>query len=301
MTHSVSEVLTEFLQELQHVKRYSQNTIIAYKRELTEMVTFFSAKGITSIDRISSIQLRSWLQNVQESGSGNSRSSLARRVASLHSFFEFAHQKDYISKNPGKALPGIKIKRKLPEVFAQSTFDSVIEKIEIENKDDIFTQLLHKAIFELLYGSALRVSELVNLQKENLKISDSVCYVTGKGDKTRIVPLTSKAINTLNSLSTITGSDTKKGYLLTNKRGKQLSVRYVQRIVKRYLSEITDIEKKTPHVLRHSAATHMLDNGANLMAIKEMLGHSSLSTTQIYTRVSVERLKSVYKKSHPKS
>jgi site-specific recombinase XerD len=158
-----------------------------------------------------------------------------------------------------------------------------------------------KVIFELLYGSALRVSELCNLNRADIDLERKTLRVTGKGNKIRIVPIGEKSIETLSNYLSKFPIKSLNEPLIETKKGGRIYPRLVHRIVNKYLALVTDIKKKSPHVLRHSAATHMLDNGADIMAVKEILGHENLSTTQIYTHVSIERLKSTYKKSHPKS
>ena len=158
-----------------------------------------------------------------------------------------------------------------------------------------------KVIFELLYGCALRVSELCDLNFGDLDIKNRTLRVKGKGSKIRIVPVGHKSIKLIQEYLNITNQQNSNEPLIKTKGGNRIYPRFVYRIINKYLSKVTDIKKKSPHVLRHSAATHMLDRGADLRAVKELLGHENLSTTQIYTHVSVERLKSTYKKSHPKS
>jgi integrase/recombinase XerC len=160
---------------------------------------------------------------------------------------------------------------------------------------------LVKIIFEILYGCALRVSELCNIKYSDLDVAKSQIRVLGKGNKTRVVPIGEKSLVVLKEYLDLNPVNSHSDYLIRNKNNQKIYPRFVHRIVNKYLSLVTDIKKKSPHVLRHSAATHMLDNGADLMAVKDILGHENLSTTQIYTHVSIERLKSTYKKSHPKS
>jgi len=158
-----------------------------------------------------------------------------------------------------------------------------------------------KAIFEILYGCAIRVDELCKLNYGDLDLKEQTLKVFGKGSKMRIVPVGEKSVEVINKYLKLKAFDVPTVPLFTNRKGKRIYQRFVHRLVNKYLSRVTDLKKKSPHVLRHSAATHMLDNGADLKAVKEILGHESLSTTQIYTHVSVERLKSTYKRSHPKS
>ena len=218
-------------------------------------------------------------------------------MAALRSLFKFAFQNDLINENPLLLIKNPKSKRKLPEVISNDTLPKIFNAVdEIEAKPELIT-----VIFELLYGSALRVSELCNLKYKDYNDNKGQLVVLGKGSKARIVPVGEKAslaIKTYLNMNPVTSKDE---YLIRTKKNDKLYPRLVHRIVNKYLSKVSDIKKKSPHILRHSAATHMLDNGADLRAVKEILGHENLSTTQIYTHVSIERLKSTYKKSHPKS
>jgi site-specific recombinase XerD len=171
----------------------------------------------------------------------------------------------------------------------------------VEEEKELKEAKLIIAIIELLYGCALRVDELCKLNNIDLDLKEKIIKVVGKGSKMRIVPIGDKSISIVNEYLSIKKKNGGKEALLITKKGNRIYPRYVHRIVNKYLSKVTDIKKKSPHILRHSAATHMLDNGADLRAVKEILGHENLSTTQIYTHVSIERLKSAYKKAHPKS
>jgi len=173
-----------------------------------------------------------------------------------------------------------------------------IYELANESEDDPFLVI---AIFELLYGCSLRVSELCELKVGDLDFKRGTLRVFGKGSKVRIVPIGDKSIEIIEAYLNFNPRKNMKSPLITLKNGKKLYPKFVYRIVNKYLGKVTDIKKKSPHILRHSSATHMLDRGADLRAVKEILGHENLSTTQIYTHVSIERLKEAYKKSHPKS
>jgi site-specific recombinase XerD len=230
------------------------------------------------------------------SESGLEKISMSRKLASIRGFFKYAYKLNYIDVNPASFISNPKSHRKLPEIVPLKIILDTYKEIE---KDEINSKL-YKIIFELLYGCALRVSELCNLNFGDVSISSKTIRILGKGNKVRIVPIGDKSIIILNEYL----SDKKlssKDPLLVDNNGNRIYRRMVFKIVNEYLTRVSDLEKKSPHILRHSAATHMLDNGADLRAVKEILGHENLSTTQIYTHVSIERLKSAYKKAHPKS
>ena len=223
--------------------------------------------------------------------------SISRKLAAIRSTLKFAFQKELIEENPVSFIKNPKNIRKLPEIIST---DLILQIYNLADESDEKPELV-KVIFELLYGCALRASELCDLKYEDYSINKMQLRVLGKGSKMRIVPIGEKSIVILTDYLKKNPINVNCEHLIRTKKNDKLYPRLVHRIVNKYLSKVSDIKKKSPHILRHSAATHMLDNGADLRAVKEILGHENLSTTQIYTHVSVERLKSTYKKSHPKS
>jgi site-specific recombinase XerD len=204
---------------------------------------------------------------------------------------------EIIPTNPIAKIPNPKVRRKLPEIL---NLDSFLEIIRLLSENNNFESLRDRAIFELLYGCALRVSELCGLNYSDIDLKNNIIRVMGKGSKERIVPIGSKSIEVIKQyLNTI--ETTKTSPLIIDNSNNRINRQKIYEIVKKNIEKVSDIKKKSPHILRHSAATHMLDNEADLMAVKEILGHENLSTTQIYTHISIERLKKAYKKAHPKS
>ncbi len=291
-------LLEKFLDELKNIKRYSPNTIIAYSEDLSSFIEYCNDNSHSKLDLVSEKFVKSYLMQLSEKGID--KKSISRKLSSLRGMFKYANNHNLIKANPTALIHNPKLERKLPEVIGQDVLPEIYKIVE-EQIDDRNKAKLIKSIFEILYGCALRVSELCNLNYVDLDLNQKIVKVAGKGGKQRIVPIGNKSIPVLREyLETKTFSNSKLP-LLSDKNGKRIYPRLVHRIVNKYLSLVTDIKKKSPHVLRHSAATHMLDNGADLRAVKEILGHENLSTTQIYTHVSVERLKAAYKKAHPKS
>jgi site-specific recombinase XerD len=223
--------------------------------------------------------------------------SIVRKLSSLRGLFRFAFKEDLIKQNPTAQLRNPKTSKKLPEI---TSTENILKTFTLADEADK-NPLLIKVIFELLYGCSLRVSELCNLKAGDLDLEKGIIRVLGKGSKTRIVPIGKESKKNLEEYLLAFPVKNYSDALVRSKTGKKTYEKYVYRIVKKYLSKVTDIKKKSPHILRHSSATHMLDNGADLRAVKEILGHENLKTTQIYTHVSIERLKQSYKKSHPKS
>ncbi|NOX19585.1 MAG: tyrosine-type recombinase/integrase [Chlorobi bacterium] len=291
------KVIDDFLIELRGVRRVSEHTYIAYRNDLFQFLLFAEENDRTAVSKIDEKFLRRFMMKL--SADGLSKTTISRKLSAMRSFFEFALRNDFVVTNPAADLSNPKTTRKLPEIISIDSFRKIFMLIEKNEKPG--KALLIKTIFELLYGCALRVSELCSLKISDVDLSRKTLTVFGKGAKTRLVPIGEKSLQTLHEyFRTVAGVNPNSSLFITEK-GKQIYPRIVYNYVKKYISEVIDLEKASPHVLRHSAATHMLNRGADLLAVKEMLGHKNLSTTQIYTHVSTERLKKVYKESHPKS
>ena len=288
------EVYSEYIKEIRNIKRYSDNTVISYSKDLKSFLDYCVECSKTDIANISEKLIKSYLMVLSESGL--EKISVSRKLASIRGFFKYAYKLNYIEANPASFISNPKSGRKLPEIVPQEIILNTYKEIDKDQKN----AKLYKVIFELLYGCALRVSELCSLNNGDIDIRSKTVRILGKGNKVRITPIGDKSIIVLNeylSDKNLNSNDP----LLIDRNGNRIYKRMVHRIVNKYLGKVSDLEKKSPHVLRHSAATHMLDNGADLRAVKEILGHENLSTTQIYTHVSIERLKTAYKKAHPKS
>jgi site-specific recombinase XerD len=311
----IKEVYSEYINEIKNIKRYSPNTIISYSEDLRSFINFCDENKKTEISKTGEKFIRSYLMVLSESGL--EKISISRKLASIRGLFRYAYKMDYIDVNPAGSIANPKGKRKLPEVASEEIIINSYKEIDkvaenalrhtvSKNKENLYKEIdkyeinakLYKVIIELLYGCALRVSELCNLNLGDIDIGSKTVRILGKGNKVRIIPIGDKSITILqeylNVKKLIYGDA-----LLVTESNRRVYPRMIHRIVNKYLK--CDLKKKSPHVLRHSAATHMLDNGADLNAVKEILGHENLSTTQIYTHVSIERLKTAYKKAHPKS
>lgn len=293
MAITISQVIEQFLSQLSNIRRYSDNTIKAYRIDLSEFREFCISYSKENISEITEKFLKKFLVFLADKNLD--KTSISRKLSAVRSLFKFAFRNELIEINPAFALPNPKTRRKLPSVVDAGSLEKLIED---KNPD---SGLLEKVILELLYGCALRVSELCNLKFKDVDFESSTIRILGKGNKMRIVPLGSKSLALLNLYLDKFPVSNNNEFLIRNEKNKKIYPRLVYRIVNRNLSKVTDVKNKSPHTLRHSAATHMLDNGADLRVVKEILGHENLSTTQIYTHVSIERLKATYKKSHPKS
>jgi len=259
------------------------------------LLVFCDEKQKTKLDDVTERFIKFYLMFLSEKDLD--KKTIARKLAALRSTFKYAFQNDLISENPLSFISNPKSSRKLPEVVST---DLILKIYKLADESDENPELI-KVVFELLYGCALRVSELCDLKYSSLEMKKAQVRILGKGNKMRIVPIGEKSLIILNEYLSKNPVNSYDDYLIRTQKNDKLYPRLVHRMINKYLNKVSDIKKKSPHILRHSAATHMLDNGADLRAVKEILGHENLSTTQIYTHVSIERLKSTYKKSHPKS
>ena len=295
-------LIEKFLKYLQHEKRYSQHTCRAYQNDLKQ---FFDHLEINNKDRdITKIKspektIRSWIIQMMEEGI--SSRTINRKLSTLKSFFRYLRRQEVIEYDPLAKIFTLKTEGKLPSFVNEKQMSS------LENKDlfsDDFFGIRDRLIIEILYQTGVRVSELVNLRDENVNFANKQLHIHGKRNKERIVPLNNQLVDTIKNYIDLRKQhfrDSVESSLLVTNKGKKLYPRAVYRIVKSYLSIVTTMKQKSPHVLRHTFATHMLNDGADLNAIKELLGHSNLSATQIYTHSTFEKLKKIYKQAHPRN
>ena len=274
------QFLGEYLESIEIEKGLSQNTIDAYGRDIESFIEFISDK---IPDEITRVDLYDFIKNIR--AKGYAPSSVTRKIAAIKGWFRWLKINEKIENDPSVALESPKIPQKLPKVITINEIDKIFS-----SNLDIF----EKAVFELLYGCGLRVSELVNLEIKNIDLSAKILRCFGKGSKERIVPLGEKARvavqNYLELRNLYKNSDSKK--LFIKKNGRPVSRQEVY-VLSQKVGKIID-KHISPHVFRHSFATHLLENGADLRVVQELLGHSSVSTTQLYTHVSKKRLKDVY-------
>jgi len=293
------DFLKEYLTILKVEKNLSENTINSYKTDLIKLIDFFKKENIQDFNNVIYSDLSNFFQEQRKSGINSS--SVRRYSSSIKGLFSFLLQHDYIKKNPASRLKSTKIARDLPSVLSFEEINSILECPNIINKLGV----RDKAILELLYSSGLRVSELLNLKIPDLYFEDEVIRVLGKGSKQRIVPVGSSAIKWV--IEYITKSRVllqkrmkSENIIFLNSRGSKLSRMAIWKIVKKY-TEQAEIKKDVhPHTFRHSFATHLLEGGADLRAVQEMLGHSDISTTQIYTHIDREYVKQIHKDFHPR-
>ena len=292
-------ILSPFLDFIKFEKRYSAHTYRAYADDLTTFFSFAQAQfEVGQAAQITPGMIRSWmasltLQKVQSR-------SINRKISSLKSFFRYCLIQGQLTSNPTKTIQVLKTKKRLPSYVEQDQMETLLK--ETVFPDDFGGRGDH-LILSLLYHTGIRVSELVGLKSNQIDYSRSQLKVLGKGNKERIIPLNGDLLERIKAYTQEKNdlfSEANFPNLLLTPRQKPPSARQVYDIVKKYLSLVTTADKKSPHVLRHSFATHLTGNGAELNAVKELLGHSSLAATQVYTHNNIERLRDIHKKAHPK-
>jgi integrase/recombinase XerC len=293
----VENSLSVFLASLE-ARGMSENTIKAYRSDLSDLLVFLrDTKQELSLDA-----LRDWMWRQSEAGA--TKSTLARKTSSAKAFTEFLFERGNIASDPGLRLRAPKLERTLPKVASEKSLAEVFSKLGELAKDQNPSSLRDLCAFELLYATGMRVSELAGLNLSDIDYSRNLLKVTGKGNKQRMLPYGDAAAKALDQYIRAGRpklvTETSPEALLLTSRGKRVGVRQLYSLVANLLAQ-TATGPAGPHTLRHSAATHLLDHGADLRAVQEILGHSSLATTQIYTHVSVERLRDAFEQAHPRA
>lgn len=292
--------IASFVQYLQFEKRYSQHTVIAYQEDLQQFMLFLeNSYGATALVEIKTTFIRTWLAHLKEQKL--TAKSINRKISTLRSFFKFHLRQGNISQSPATTLTAPKISKRLPVFVEKKDIETLFNHVEFPND---WTGKTERLLLQLLYQTGMRRSELINLKEGNIDMHNAGLKVLGKGNKERIIPCNVTLVQLLQDYiqskkSVFEHPDTT--VLLINEKGKKLQPGWVYKAVNKYLSLVTTIERKSPHILRHTFATHLANAGAELNAVKELLGHSSLAATQIYTHNTIEKLKDAHKKAHPKA
>jgi len=287
----------EFLKYLQYEKRYSKNTLKSYETDLQQFIEFYEvAIGKFEPNFITDRQVRAWI--VELSKNTISPKSINRKITTLRVFFKFLKRLDLVKINPIESLNRLKQKKTLPSFVDEKAMENLFSNIEF---GDDFEGVRNKIIVELFYATGIRLSELINIKVQDLDLQKSSIKVLGKRNKERIVPLyeTLKS-SIIQYLKVRREQYFESEYLFITTKGCKVYEKLVYRLVNNSLEQVTTLEKKSPHILRHTFATHMLNNGADLNSVKELLGHSNLAATQVYTHNTFEKLKNVYKQAHPR-
>ncbi len=289
-----------FLQYLQIEKRYSPNTVRSYLNDLEQFYDFLS-QCENSIDPLlaTSQDIRSWIVSLLENK--YSAVSLHRKISCIRVFYRYLRKNGYLKNDPLEKVVLPKIRKKLPEFVEEESLDYLLDNTEFGND---FPGIRNRTVIEMLYVTGMRRAELIGLRDMDIDLISGTVKVTGKRNKQRIIPLIGTFIPRLQEYLGIRNEkfpQNTDGWFFLSNKGNKLYDKYVYNIVRKYLSIVSTVDRKSPHILRHSFATHMLNHGADLNSIKEILGHANLSATQIYTHNSFEKLKKIYKQAHPRA
>lgn len=290
-----------FITFIEVEKRYSPHTLLAYRQDLEQFLAFASQNyAIFNIELADHQVVRSWFVSLIEAGT--TPRTITRKMSTLRSFFRFAKANGFSGSNPMLKVTAPKMSKRLPIYIEEEKMDKLLT---LPQSDNNLTVLRNEAMLLVFYATGIRLSELIGIKLEDVDLISGSIKVTGKRNKERIVPIGNLVIEHINRymklLSKSGSPGNKNSVLFVTEEGKQLYPKLVYRIVHAWLAQVSTNEKLSPHVLRHTFATHMLNNGADLNTIKEILGHSSLAATQVYTHNSIIKLKSVYKQAHPRA
>lgn len=298
MEHS----LERFLRHIQFEKRFSTHTLIAYREDVRQFAYYLNQQfEITTLSDLNHTFIRSWVVSLMETGI--STRSVNRKISSLRSFFRFLLREKLITSNPMQKVVAPKNAKKLPVFVEKHNMELLFNHVMA---DINFSGIRDRLILELFYATGIRLSELIGLKTADVNLYESTIKVLGKRNKERVIPFSGKMLEPFKNYvreRTLFMNEKEKtnDYFFLSDKGNKLAPKIVYLIVKKNLSAVTTIDKRSPHVLRHTFATHMLNNGADINAIKEILGHSSLAATQVYTHNSIEKLKEAHKLAHPRA
>lgn len=294
---------TRFLEHLRNERNYSLHTITSYSSDIRNFIEFMerhSEGSRWSLRDVDHITIRLFLGDLLDQG--HAKKSIARSLATLKSFFRYLHRTHILPHNPAVNVVTPRLGRSLPQYLDEDSASALMDQPDRSTP----VGARDAAILEMFYSTGIRLSELIDLRLDDVDFSASTVKVTGKGAKQRIVPFGRRAAQALHHYLAVRkelgkkGSDLLPVNVFVSVSGKKMNPRSVYGLVRTYISKVSEVQKKSPHILRHSFATHLLNRGADLRAVKELLGHESLSTTQVYTHVSIDRLKKVYAQAHPK-
>jgi len=300
MSAAPSISLQPFLDYLKFEKRYSVHTITSYQADLTDFLDFLELQfGGMPLSQITHGFIRSWLAGLKEKGLG--AKTINRKISTLKSFFKYQLKMGHIESTPMTKVSSPKLPARLPVFIREEDTAAMLHTLEMATED--WKSLNAKMLITIFYATGMRLSELINLKEKQIDFSNSQVKVLGKGNKERIIPVSRELLQMIRDYQALK----RKTYevyddtLLVTEKGKRLYPKYAYLLVTKLVGQASTLDKKSPHVLRHTFATHLMNNGADLNAVKELLGHSSLSSTQVYTHNTIEKLKDIHKKAHPKA
>ncbi len=293
-------MVSYFLQHIKYEKRLSHHTVTAYEGDLKQFSAFLLFQyEFKEPEKADFQMIRSWIVALVDEKIENR--SINRKIATLRTFYNFLLRHKVISTDPMLKIKALKTDKTLPKYVEEKPMENLLDDMEFS---DDFSGLRDKLVLELLYGTGMRLAELIGLKITDLNLYNNTLVVLGKRNKQRIIPVNKSLVEAIKKYLTLRTDiidDTTNTYLIVTDSGTQAYPMFIQRLVKKYLSLVTSLEQRSPHVLRHTFATHLLNRGADLNAIKDLLGHTSLAATQVYTHNSIEKLKKVFKQAHPKA
>ncbi|MFT7231304.1 MAG: integrase/recombinase XerC [Cyclobacteriaceae bacterium] len=294
-------MIDSFLKFLQFEKRFSPHTLIAYRQDLYQLQQFLlDTFELEDFLQVNHSMLRGWVVSLIDGGL--IPKSVNRKIATLKSFYKFLQARENIDQNPASRLKPLKTEKKLPSFVRQSEMNDLLDEVKVKF-DEGFSGTRDKLIIELLYATGIRLSELINLKEKDVNFFQGSIKVLGKRNKERVIPISDSFVKILKGYLPVRNNEFQipTEFLLVTNSGEKLYPMMVYRTVKEYLNQVTTLSKTSPHVLRHTFATHLLDKGADLNAVKDLLGHTSLAATQVYTHNSMEKLKSAFDLAHPRA
>lgn len=293
-------MIKPFLKYLSSEKRYSPHTVQAYQKDLSQLSSYLLADfQIDDSIEVKHIHLRGWVVSLMEQDL--SPKSVNRKIATLKSYYKFLHSREYIEVNPANQLKPLKTEKELPSFVKEGEMSDLLDDVVIKFGDD-FQGIRDRLIMELLYATGIRLDELINLEESNVNFYEKTIKVLGKRNKERIIPTGNSLLSLIEKYVKYKNEEGMiNKYLVLSDSGKKVYPMFIYRKVNKYLTNATTLSKRSPHVLRHTFATHLLNKGADLNAVKDLLGHTSLAATQVYTHNSMDKLKAAFDQAHPKA
>jgi integrase/recombinase XerC len=299
MPGSIPDAIQSFFNYLKFEKRYSPHTLVSYQNDINSFFLYVKEQfGEVKLSEITHSFVRSWLAGMKDKKM--TAKSINRKISSLRSFFKHQLKQGIIQSTPMANVTAPKVSKRLPVFMKETETQQLIDTLDRSTED--WKTLNARVVITLFYATGMRLSELIGLREKQIDESRSQIRVLGKGNKERLIPVSRELLVMLDEYK----QEKKKQFgdaddsLLVTEKGKRMYPRYAWQMVNKYLGESSTLDKKSPHVLRHTFATHLMNNGADLNAVKELLGHASLAATQVYTHNTIEKLKNVHKKAHPK-
>lgn len=293
-------MVDSFFKYLQYEKRYSPKTILSYQTDIHQFSKFLERSYDEKHPELATYgAVRAWIVSLVEIKLDPR--SINRKIACLRSFFKFCLKQEAIEKDPMQKIRVLKTPKKLPHFVHEEDMTKLLDNVEFENSLEGWRDRL---IIELFYGTGIRLSELIGLKEQNINLYERTIKVLGKRNKERVIPFSKSIVSIIEEYRKVKDREVEKknhGLLFVNNSGEPVYPMMIYRLVRKYLDQFTSVEKRSPHVLRHSFATHLLNKGAEINAVKDLLGHTSLAATQVYTHNSMEKLKKVFDQAHPKA